>query len=103
LARRAWTSLVLEIPPTDADALLAAWTANAAIMKRQPGFVSAPRHRGIAGRGVFLDDAVRDSVAAFRTAFTDPEFRARLADDPATATASPQLFHTVAVPGLCAA
>ncbi|WP_348271545.1 hypothetical protein [Methylobacterium sp. Leaf88] len=61
------------------------------------------RHRGIAGSGVFLDDAVWDSVAAFRTAFTDPEFRARLADDPASATASPQLFHTVAVPGLCAA
>ena len=91
------------VPPDDADHLLAAWTADAEIMKRQPGFVSAQLHRGIAGSGVFLNYAVWDSVADFRAAFANPEFRARLSDYPASATASPHLFRTVAVPGICAA
>lgn len=91
------------VPPAEAEALLAAWTADAAIMKRQPGFVSTQLHRGIAGSGVFLNYAVWESVATFRAAFTNPEFRARLADYPARATVSPHLFRTVAVPGICAA
>lgn len=91
------------VPPPEADALLAAWTADAEVMKRQPGFVSTQLHRGIAGSGVFLNYAVWDSVAAFRAAFTNPEFRARLAEYPASATASPHLFRRVAVPGICAA
>ncbi|WP_264050986.1 antibiotic biosynthesis monooxygenase family protein [Methylobacterium flocculans] len=91
------------VPPAEAEALLAAWTADAAIMKRQPGFVSTQLHRGIAGSGVFLNYAVWESIATFRAAFTNPEFRARLADYPARATVSPHLFRTVAVPGICAA
>lgn len=91
------------VPPEDADALLAAWTADAQVMTRQPGFVSTQLHRGIAGSGVFLNYAVWDSVADFRAAFANPEFRARLSDYPASATASPHLFRTMAVPGICAA
>ena len=91
------------VPPAEAEALLAAWTADAAIMKRQPGFVSTQLHRGIAGSGVVLNYAVWESIATFRAAFTNPEFRARLADYPARATVSPHLFQTVAVPGICAA
>ncbi|WP_298957614.1 antibiotic biosynthesis monooxygenase family protein [uncultured Methylobacterium sp.] len=91
------------VPPAEAERLLAAWTADAEIMRRQPGFVSTQLHRGIAGSGVFLNYAVWDSVAAFRAAFANPEFRARLSDYPAGATVSPHLFRKVAVPGLCAA
>ncbi|GJE75636.1 MULTISPECIES: antibiotic biosynthesis monooxygenase family protein [Methylorubrum] len=89
------------VPPADADSLLAAWTADAEIMTRQPGFVSTQLHRGIAGSGVFLNYAVWDSVADFRAAFANPEFRARLSDYPASATASPHLFRKMAVPGIC--
>jgi heme-degrading monooxygenase HmoA len=91
------------VPPADADRLLAAWTADAEVMARQPGFVSTQLHRGIAGSGVFRNYAVWDSVADFRAAFTNPEFRARLSNYPESATASPHLFRTVAVPGICAA
>jgi heme-degrading monooxygenase HmoA len=91
------------VPPADADSLLAAWTADAEIMTRQPGFVSTQLHRGIAGSGVFLNYAVWDSVADFRAAFANPEFRARLSDYPASATASPHLFRKMAVPGICEA
>ena len=91
------------VPPTDAEALLSAWTADAEIMKRQPGFLSTQLHQGIAGSGVFLNYAVWESVAHFRAAFANPEFRARLSDYPETATVSPHLFRKVAVPGICAA
>jgi heme-degrading monooxygenase HmoA len=91
------------VPPDDAGRLLAAWTADAAIMKRQPGFISAQLHRGIAGSGAFLNYAVWESVAHFRAAFANPEFRARLGEYPQSATASPHLFRPVAVPGICVA
>jgi heme-degrading monooxygenase HmoA len=91
------------VPPEDADRLLAAWTADAEIMKRQPGFISTQLHRGIAGSGVFLNTAVWESVPHFRAAFMNPEFRARLGEYPESATASPHLFRRVAVPGICVA
>lgn len=91
------------VAPEEADALLAAWTADAAIMQAQPGFVSTQLHRGIAGSGVFLNYAVWASVAAFRAAFANPAFRARLSGYPGSATVSPHLFRTVAVPGICPA
>jgi heme-degrading monooxygenase HmoA len=90
-------------PPEEADQLLAAWAADAAIMKRQPGFISTQLHRGVAGSGAFLNFAVWESVAHFRAAFANPEFRARLAGDPKSAKASPHLFRPVAVPGICVA
>lgn len=93
----------LTAPPDDADRLLAAWTADAALMKRQPGFISAQIHRGIAGSNVFLNSAVWETVAQFRAAFTNPEFQARVADYPDTVTVSPHLFRPVAVPGICIA
>jgi heme-degrading monooxygenase HmoA len=89
--------------PEDADQLLAAWAADAAIMKRQPGFISTQLHRGVAGSGAFLNYAVWESVAHFRAAFANPEFRARLTEYPKSATASPHLFRPVAVPGICVA
>ena len=62
------------VPPEDADALLEAWTNDAAIMKAQPGFISTQLHRGIAGSGTFLNYAVWQSTAHFRAAFNNPEF-----------------------------
>ena len=91
------------VPPEDADALLEAWASDAAVMKRQPGFISTQLHRGIAGSGTFLNYAVWQSTAHFRAAFTNPEFQAQLADYPDTTTASPHLFRKVDVPGICVA
>ncbi|MCJ2132614.1 antibiotic biosynthesis monooxygenase [Methylobacterium sp. J-026] len=91
------------VPPAEADRLLAAWRADAAVMKRQPGFISTQLHRGIAGSGAFLNYAVWESVAQFRAAFANPEFRAQLAAYPEGATVSPHLFRPIAVPGICVA
>lgn len=94
---------VFTAPSEDADRLLAAWAADAAVMKRQPGFISTQLHRGIAGSGAFLNHAVWESVAHFRAAFSNPEFKASLAAYPDTATVSPHLFRPLAVPGICVA
>lgn len=91
------------VPAKEADQLLAAWAGDAALMKRQPGFISTQLHRGIAGSGTFLNYAVWESVAHFRSAFANPEFRARLGAYPQSATVSPHLFRKVAVPGICVA
>ncbi|WAP67191.1 antibiotic biosynthesis monooxygenase family protein [Jiella pelagia] len=91
------------VPPEDADALLKAWTNDAAVMKRQPGFISTQLHRGIAGSGTFLNYAVWQSTAHFRAAFNNPEFQAQLGDYPETTTASPHLFRKVDVSGICVA
>ena len=91
------------VPPRDADRLLEAWTRDAGVMKRQPGFISAQLHRGIAGSGTFLNYAVWQSTAHFRAAFSNPEFQAQLGAYPESATASPHLFRKVEVPGICVA
>jgi heme-degrading monooxygenase HmoA len=87
----------------EADALLAAWAADAAFMKRQPGFITTQLHRGIAGSGVFVNYAVWESVESFRRAFSQPEFQAGLARYPGSTAAEPHLFQKVAVPGICLA
>jgi quinol monooxygenase YgiN len=87
----------------DAEQFLELWQENAAYMKRQPGFISAQLHRGIAGSGVFVNVAVWESAAALATASSSPEFRALNARLPDNVVARPHLFEKVAVPGICIA
>jgi heme-degrading monooxygenase HmoA len=91
----------ITVAPEQAEALLQAWTRDAHFMKAQPGFVSTQLHRGLAGSGVFVNVAEWESVAAFRAAFSNPEFRAHLEEYPPGVSASPHLFKKVAVPGIC--
>ena len=87
--------------PEDVDQFLSAWSGDAAVMKRQPGFISTQLHRGIAGSTVFINYAVWESVEHFRRAFNNPEFQSKLKDYPPSALGSPHLFRKVAVPGIC--
>ncbi len=91
---------VFHVDPADADALIAAWTKDARMLQRKPGFVSTQLHRGIAGSSTFLNYAVWDSVESFRDAFADPAFQASFAKYPDSTVASPHLFRRVQVPGL---
>ena len=91
------------VPPDAIDRLLAVWKADADLMKRQPGFISAQLHRGIAGSGTFLNHSVWESVAQYKAAFESPDFQAQLARYPEGVTSSPHLFRTMAVPGICVA
>src|ERR1700761_8115417 len=87
----------------DEDTFLKAWQDDAAIMKRQPGFISTQLHRALGDSPAYLNYAVWESTAHFRAAFTHPDFRAKIASYPASAIASPHLFQKVAVPGICVA
>ena len=92
-----------EVAPEDAEQFLAAWAADGAFFKQQPGFISAQLHRGIAGSSLFLNYAVWESADHFRRASAQPEFRDNLRRYPASVVASPHLFRKVAVPGICVA
>jgi heme-degrading monooxygenase HmoA len=92
---------IFTVAPADVDGLLAAWEHDANWMKQQPGYISTQLHRGIAGSCTFLNYAVWESVAHFRAAFTNPEFRDALTAYPSSVVASPHLFAKVAVPNLC--
>jgi heme-degrading monooxygenase HmoA len=91
---------VFTVAPEDADALLEVWTADAALLKEKPGFLSTQLHRGVAGSSTFFNYAVWESVEAFRAAFADPGFQANFANYPDSTVASPHLFARVAVPGI---
>jgi len=94
---------VFTLDKADEQTFLKAWQDDAAFMQRQPGFVSTQLHRAIGEGPTYLNYAVWESTAAFRAAFTQPEFRAKLSDYPSSAVASPHLFQKVAVPGICVA
>ena len=89
------------VDPGDVDSLIQAWTADAAVMQRQPGYISTQLHRGIGGSCVFLNYAVWESARHFKQAFHNPEFQSQLASYPSSAVASPHLFRKVAIAGIC--
>src|SRR6185369_1073499 len=94
---------VFTLDKADEQTFLDAWQNDAAFMKQQPGFISTQLHRAIGESPTYLNHAVWESTAAFRAAFTHPQFRAKLSVYPSSAVASPHLFQKVAVPGICVA
>ena len=94
---------VFTVAEADIPALLAAWETDANWMKKQPGYISTQLHRAIGESPTYLNYAVWESTAAFRAAFTNPEFLQRLSAYPASAVATPHLLRKVAVPGICVA
>jgi heme-degrading monooxygenase HmoA len=94
---------VFTLDKADEQDFLNTWQDDAAFMKRQPGFISTQLHRAIGENATYLNYAVWESTAAFRAAFTHPEFVAKISAYPASAAASPHLFQKVAVPGICVA
>lgn len=89
------------VEPEDAERFLRLWAEDAAIMKRQPGAISAQLHKGVGTCRVFMNYAVWESVADFKRAFNNPEFQAKIRDYPAGVVASPHLLQKIAVPRIC--
>ena len=94
---------VFTLDKADEQSFLKVWQDDAAFMKQQPGFISTQLHRAIGESPTYLNYAVWQTTADFRTAFTHPEFRSKISAYPSSAVASPHLFQKVAVPGICAA
>lgn len=94
---------VFTLAAADEADFLAVWKDDAAFMKRQPGFISTQLHRALGDSPTCLNYAIRESTAAFRAAFTHPEFVAKLSASPSSAVVSPHLFQKVGVAGICTA
>jgi len=94
---------IFMLDKAEEEAFLKAWQGDADFMKRQPGFISTQLHRAIGESPTYLNYAVWESAAAFRAAFTHPEFLTHLSAYPSSAVATPHLFQKVAVPGICVA
>jgi len=94
---------VFTLDKADEPRFLEVWQDDAAFMKRQPGFISTQLHRALGDSPTYLNYAVWESTAAFRAAFSNPDFRARISAYPPSAVATPHLFQKVAVPGVCVA
>lgn len=92
---------LFRVDESDVPALLKAWEHDANWMKQQPGYISTQLHRALGESLMFLNYAVWESTAHFRTAFNHPEFHSALEHYPASAVASPHLFERLSVPNLC--
>jgi heme-degrading monooxygenase HmoA len=94
---------VFMLDKADEASFLKVWQNDAVFMKRQPGFISTQLHRALGDNPTYLNYAVWETTAAFKAAFSNPDFQAKLAAYPSSAVASPHLFQKVAVPSICVA
>ena len=91
------------VDAADQDALIAAWQADALWMKKQPGYISTQLHKAVGASSMYLNYAIWESVADFRTAFSNPEFQTALSHYPSSAVTAPHLFEKIAVTNCCTA
>jgi heme-degrading monooxygenase HmoA len=89
------------VAPEDVDAFLTGFKEQFAIMRKQPGLISAQLHRGIAGSCLFMNYVIWESVDAFNRGYHTPEFQAQLKEYPPSAVVSASMFQRVAIPGMC--
>lgn len=91
------------VDPSDQDDLIEAWRNDALWMKQQPGYISTQLHKAVGESSMYLNYAIWDSVADFRTAFSNPEFKNALSHYPSSAVTAPHLFEKIAVSNCCTA
>ena len=89
------------VDPDEVDEFLKAFAATAEVLKRQPGYISAQLHRGIAGSCVFLNYEVWESAEHFKQAVSSSKFQSSIVGFAPSIVMSPHLFKKVAVPGIC--
>ena len=94
---------VFTVDPADQEAMVAAWRNDALWMKQQPGYISTQLHKAVGESSMYLNYAIWDSVADFRTAFSNPEFQNALSHYPSSAETAPHLFEKIAVSNCCVA
>lgn len=87
----------------DLDEFLATWREDASYMKAQPGCISTQLHQGTAGSQLLVNVAIWESTQALVTAFSNPEFQAKVSKYPEGVVAYPHVFEKVAVDGVCVA
>jgi heme-degrading monooxygenase HmoA len=94
---------IFTLDKADEPGFIEIWQGDAAFMKGQPGFISTQLHRALGDSPTYFNYAVWESTAAFRAAFSNPEFQAKISTYPSSAVASPHLFQKIAAPNICVA
>ena len=89
------------VAPEDVDDFLAGFKKQFAIMRKQPGLISAQLHRGIAGSCLFMNYVIWESVAHFKRGYELPEFQAQLKAYPPSTVVTVNFFQRVAIEGMC--
>lgn len=90
------------VNPEEFDQFLKGWAIEAEKFKTQSGFISTQLHKGIGESGTFINYAVWESAAHFKTAVNNVmNPQDRMSAYPPSTVASPHLFKKVAVPGIC--
>ncbi len=64
------------------EEFLAGFRKQFAIMRKQPGLISAQLHRGIAGSCLFMNYVIWESTDSFKHGFESPEFQSQLKQYP---------------------
>lgn len=85
----------------EVEEFLKRWAVDAAEFKKQPGFISAQLHRGIAGSGTFINYAIWESTSQFKNAVRIVDVQAKISEYPDSIVISPHIFKKVAVAGIC--
>jgi len=91
------------VKPEHVDKFLEVWKSATASERRQPGFISAQFHRGIAGSNVFLNYAVWESAEHHTRAIAQSDFQRLLELYPPDTVESPHIFQKLAIPDICVA
>jgi heme-degrading monooxygenase HmoA len=86
------------------EACIASWQKEAALMRAQPGFISAQLYVGVGEESrIMTNIAVWESAAALKAAFENPAWQQGLELPPEGTVAYPVLVRRTAVPGICVA
>jgi heme-degrading monooxygenase HmoA len=83
------------VKPEHVDDFLSGFQKQFAIMRKQPGLISAQLHRGIAGSHLFMNYVIWESTDAFKHGFESPEFQAGLKQYPPGTEVSAFMFQRV--------
>jgi heme-degrading monooxygenase HmoA len=87
-------------PPGELEACLRAWNAEAAVMTKQPGFVSTQLYRGVGGSNTLINVAMWESASHVKAALARPERSPAQLNPPDGMTVYPTLVRKVAVAGV---
>src|ERR1700740_1477256 len=80
------------VRPEHVDDFLVGFRKQFAIMRKQPGLISAQLHRGIAGSCLFMNYVIWESTDAFKHGFESPEFQAQVKQYPPGTEVSAFMF-----------
>ena len=94
------------VEPDKVEQFVKDWATDAAIFKKQPGFISAQLHKGIGKSSVFIMYEVWESIEQYKNAvktliFSSETQSPLMKYDDNSLVISAHTFKKIAVPGIC--